>query len=169
MFEGMELSSLVIALLIFLLSSHLEHLPSLLVYFLSPVLSSHPTFLLLTVLFSLTSSPLSCCTFPRFTLTKIFTILAPSHLSFFSFISCPAHDHTNSKQGNRLEGMDFYFVFPLSFFSCSSFSSSSNICLIYAILSYVFSFQPPFLLLPVFPFPLFLLFYSSLPCSHFTP
>ena len=147
----------------------LKHLPSWLVYFLSPVLSSHPIFLLLTVLFSLTSSPLSCCTFPRFTLTKIFTILAPSHLSFFSFISCPAHDHTNSKQGNRLEGMDFYFVFPLSFFSCSSFSSSSNICLIYAILSYVFSFQPPFLLLPVFPFPLFLLFYSSLPCSHFTP
>ena len=81
-----------------------------------------PSYLLILLSFYLlyfftpTSFLLSCCTFPRFTLTKIFTILAPSHLSFCSFIFCPAHDHTNLKQGNRLEGMGFHFVFPLSFF-----------------------------------------------------
>ena len=145
----------------------LKHLPSWLVYFLSPVLSSHPTFLLLTVLFSLTSSPLSCCTFPRFTLPKIFTTLAPSHLSFFSFISCPAHDHTNSKQGNRLEGMDFYFVFPLSFFFLLFFFIFKQYLpdLCHSFLCIFFSTPLPFTSCFSFSF-VFFLFFSTMFSLH---
>ena len=167
----MELSSLVIVLLVFLLSSHLETSAILASVFSSTPLVFSSYFLLLTVLFPLTSSLLSCCTFPRFTLI-VFTILAPSHLSFCSFISCPAHDHTNSKQGNKLEGMDFCFfsslLFSLLFFFilkqylpdlCHPF-----LCMFFLFL--VFSTPLPFTYCLSFSFASSFLFFSAF--SHFT-
>ena len=112
----MELSSLVIALLIFLLSSHLETYAILACVFSFPRLVFSSYF------------PFTYCTFFPYFFPSVLLYLSPLYFTknlyyscplssvIFSFISCPAHDHTNSKQGNRLEGMDFYFVFPLSFF-----------------------------------------------------
>ena len=165
----MELSSLVIALLIFLLSSHLERSAILACVFSFPRLVFSSYF------------PFTYCTFFPYFFPSVLLYLSPLYFTKNLYYSGPLssvifHSFLAPRMitqiANKATGLKawIFILFSLSpFFSCSSFSSSSNICLIYAILSYVFSFQPPFLLLPVFPFPLFLLFYSSLPCSHFTP